>query len=82
MRMNVKNAISYELVEESDIIQKIDNGFNLSTFKRWEDGYKRKTHLILDFGTFTRTVWFDTDHERDNFILDNFTGYNNCIITK
>ena len=82
MRMNIENAISYELVEESDITPKIENGFNLDTFKVDNGGYRRKTHLILDFGTFERTVWFDNNMARDNFIKQNFSEFDECIITK
>jgi len=82
MRMNIQNAISYELVKESDKIVRVENGFNPDTFRIDGDGYRRKTHLILDFGTFERTVWFHTNQKRDEFIKNNFTEYSGCIITK
>ena len=83
MRINVKNAISFTLVEESDYTtNKIENGFNPETFKVDNGAYRRKTHLILDFGTFERTVWFNTDKERDYFIKSNFSEFEGCVITE
>jgi len=72
MRVNLKNAISFEIVDEYLIDGKPSNGFNMDTFRYDSDSerYFRKSRVVVDFGTFERTIWFDSDYQKDNFISE------------
>jgi hypothetical protein len=83
MRINIKNAVSFEIFPKSFVGNTIDilNGIDRRKFT--EDIKYMKAHIVVDFGNFERTLWFDSDMIMENFIgqyLPEDLGY--VVITK
>lgn len=85
MRIDLKNGATYNLIRESEAkFEKCINGFPLESFYQHPETYKwgMKSHVIIDYGTHKRTIWFENEYDCENFInqyapLDSY----NTVIT-
>lgn len=92
MRLNLKNAISFEAVDEKvkeskESFEKSMSNYSSALLDKYyycstKEKYVKKAHLILDFGTFERTVYFDNVDSMEEVIFklfpENYEGI--CLI--
>lgn len=84
MRINLKNAVSFDIQDERNCGMTNLNGFNKETFRVCENTGAKilKSHIVVDFGNFSRTIWFKDTFLRDNFVSEFLPSEINGIITE
>lgn len=68
MRINLKNAVSFNINYEIYVGGKVENGINPDKFKKGDRGLMKKAHIVVDFGNFERILWFESETVMENFI--------------
>lgn len=73
MRINLTNAISFNLIDEIELGSNTPFIGNLTEEKFFRycsdsETYYCKSRIVVDFGLCKRTIWFDTQRQRDFFV--------------